>query len=59
MTQVLDNRALDVPRLYIPPGSPLAFVRFASAVVTVSLSSSELLMSYTPVGSRSPYSRLI
>lgn len=32
-----DQRLLDIPRLVIPPGSTMAFVRFGSAVMMVSL----------------------
>lgn len=32
-----DQRLLDIPRLVIPTGSTMAFVRFGSAVVMVSL----------------------
>ena len=36
-----DPRMLDVPRLYIPPGSQTAFVRFADAIVMTSLVASQ------------------
>lgn len=35
--QPSDARALDAPRLFVPASSPTAFVRFANAVVLVSL----------------------
>lgn len=43
-----DPRALDIGRLYIPLGSPMAFVRFATAVVAVSLSTCECSKSLSP-----------
>lgn len=39
-----DPRMLDVPRLFIPPGSQTAFVRFSDAILMASLSNCEFAM---------------